>query len=104
MCFFVLSISPEICPNQHFLGVTNLRYVLLKADYRAFVLFLRISHVLFKVREPVKALHLICDDPRMPLFLFSGERDWVARWAGAKRMETFINGNGVIYFLFIWQP
>jgi hypothetical protein len=33
----------------------------------------------------------ISDDPRMPLFLFSGERDWVARWAGAKRMETFIN-------------
>jgi hypothetical protein len=24
-----LSISPEICPNQHFLGVTNLRYFLL---------------------------------------------------------------------------
>jgi hypothetical protein len=82
---FVLSISLEICPNQHFLGVTNLRYVLFKADFRAWIVvlwrwmreqvnrcgfnwvlllesllffFLRILHVLFKVREPVQALHM----------------------------------------------
>jgi hypothetical protein len=30
---FGLSISLEICPNQHFLGVTITRYELLKADF-----------------------------------------------------------------------
>jgi hypothetical protein len=61
---FGLSISPEICRNQHFLGETNLLYVLFKADFRAMlyfflyhVVFSRIFRVLLKVREPVQALY-----------------------------------------------
>jgi hypothetical protein len=34
-----LSISPEICPNQRFLGVTNLQYVLFKAIFGALYFF-----------------------------------------------------------------
>jgi hypothetical protein len=36
---FGLLINPEICPNQHFLGVNNWRYGLFKADFRALLYF-----------------------------------------------------------------
>jgi hypothetical protein len=38
---FVLSISPENCQNQHFLGATNMRYVLSEADFHALLYFFR---------------------------------------------------------------
>jgi hypothetical protein len=56
---FGLLFSPDICLKQHFFGVTNLRYVLFKADFFVpcctfFTNFLRS----FIVREPVQALYL----------------------------------------------
>jgi hypothetical protein len=52
---FGLWISPEICPNHHYLGVTNLRYVLFKADFPALLYFFcEFSMYFFKYENPNK--------------------------------------------------
>jgi hypothetical protein len=53
-------LSPNICPNQHFLWLTNMRYVLFKGRFSHVpCTFLRIFYVLLKVREPVQARYNI---------------------------------------------
>jgi hypothetical protein len=59
---FGISISPEICPNQHLLGVINLRYVLFKADFRALLYFFREFYTYFlKCGNPYKHCKLTDD-------------------------------------------
>jgi hypothetical protein len=52
---FGILISPKICPNQPFFAVTNLRYILFKADFRALLYFFcEFSTYFFKYGNPYK--------------------------------------------------
>jgi hypothetical protein len=63
---FGLLISPEICPNQHFLWVIHLLHVHFKADFRALYFFREFPMYLFKYGNPCKhfAVWNACPDLR----------------------------------------
>jgi hypothetical protein len=45
-----LLISPEICLDQHFFGLKNIWYVLIKADFRSLYFFRKFSMFLYKFK------------------------------------------------------
>jgi hypothetical protein len=51
-------ISPNICPNQPFLGLQICDMYFLRLIFVPCTFFLRLLHVLLKVQEPVQALNV----------------------------------------------